>query len=227
MTVWQWYSRNAIRIQIVFLILVSLCWIYAKKCNFSRCVFQGAFFGLIIGFLIGATRLVLDFVYGLPSCAQPDERPGVLRNLHYLHFACVLFAISLLVTVVVSLLTKPIPREKLIRLTWWTRHSSQARQPIEENQRANGNYEMVEKGSPKNKDEEIEVEVSIPRRAWYWLCGMSGGHQTAVMEMTPEEREDADKKMTSIAEDPKWHRVAWINALILTAVGIIFFGVFA
>ncbi|XP_022084854.1 sodium/glucose cotransporter 4-like [Acanthaster planci] len=204
--------------------------IYVAGMFWERTNEPGAFFGLVVGFLIGVTRLVLDFVYGLPSCAEPDERPGVLRNLHYLYFACVLFMVSLLVTVVVSLLTKPIPREKLIRLTWWTRHSSKVRQPMEESQqgdRVNGHYEMVENGSPKVEDDNIEVEISIPRRAWYWLCGVGSTNKQPSMEMTPEEREHLEAKMTSIEEDPKWRRVVLVNAFVLVAVGITFFAVFA
>ena len=76
-------------------------------------------------------------------------------------------------------------------------------------------------------DNETEVEISIPRRAWYWFCGIGSWSKAPSTEMTPEEREYMESKMTSIAEDPKWRRIVLINACILVAVGIIFFAVFA
>lgn len=52
--------------------------------------------------------MVMDFAYGSPVCGEDDTRPPVLKNVHYLYFAMILFACTIIVAVVVSLLTEPI-----------------------------------------------------------------------------------------------------------------------
>lgn len=69
---------------------------------------KGAFWGLMAGFVTGVTRLILVFVYRAPeTCGEEDLRPGLIRNFHYMYFAILLFWITFVVAVVVSLLTEP------------------------------------------------------------------------------------------------------------------------
>lgn len=62
---------------------------------------------MIIGFVIGVIRMILDFIYQPPLCGQPDQRPAITKNLHYMYFALVLFWITGIAIVVISLFTKP------------------------------------------------------------------------------------------------------------------------
>ncbi|XP_055432325.1 sodium/mannose cotransporter SLC5A10 isoform X3 [Bubalus kerabau] len=81
---------------------------------------QGAFWGLMAGLAVGATRLVLEFLHPAPPCGHPDTRPPILHGVHYLHFAVALFLLSGAVVVAGSLLT-PHPQDVQIQsLTWWT-----------------------------------------------------------------------------------------------------------
>ena len=41
---------------------------------------QGAFWGLMAGFVTGVTRMIVDFYYGEPSCHVEDERPLFLQK---------------------------------------------------------------------------------------------------------------------------------------------------
>ncbi|XP_074137809.1 sodium/mannose cotransporter SLC5A10 [Sminthopsis crassicaudata] len=81
---------------------------------------QGAFWGLMTGLVVGATRMILEFVYPEPPCGFPDNRPAVLHNFHYLHFSIVLFSITIAVGTAVSLLTPPPDESQIKNLTWWT-----------------------------------------------------------------------------------------------------------
>ncbi|KAM5307022.1 sodium/mannose cotransporter SLC5A10 isoform 4-T4 [Glossophaga mutica] len=81
---------------------------------------QGAFWGLMVGLVVGATRLVLEFLYPAPPCGVVDMRPAILRSFHYLHFAVALFALSGAVVVAGSLLTPPPQGAQIQNLTWWT-----------------------------------------------------------------------------------------------------------
>ncbi|TNM87694.1 hypothetical protein fugu_005915 [Takifugu bimaculatus] len=72
---------------------------------------QGAFWGLIVGLVVGLTRMILEFSTNHPACGQDDLRPAVLARVHYLYFAMILFSISCIVIVTVSLTTAPIAEE--------------------------------------------------------------------------------------------------------------------
>ncbi|XP_003791100.2 sodium/glucose cotransporter 5 isoform X1 [Otolemur garnettii] len=81
---------------------------------------QGAFWGLMVGLAMGATRLVLEFLHPAPPCGEPDPRPAILGSMHYLHFAIALFVLTSAVVVAGSLLTPAPQRVQIENLTWWT-----------------------------------------------------------------------------------------------------------
>ncbi|XP_027730592.1 sodium/glucose cotransporter 5 isoform X3 [Vombatus ursinus] len=81
---------------------------------------QGAFWGLMTGLIVGATRMILEFVYPEPPCGFTDNRPAVLHSLHYLHFSVVLFSITAAIVATISLLTLPPDESQIKNLTWWT-----------------------------------------------------------------------------------------------------------
>uniref|UniRef100_A0A8K9XDU7 Sodium/myo-inositol cotransporter n=1 Tax=Oncorhynchus mykiss TaxID=8022 RepID=A0A8K9XDU7_ONCMY len=74
---------------IAALFLLGVLW---RRCNET-----GAFWGGIVGFALGATRLVLAFVYREPHCDEPDERPSFVKDVHFMYVAAGLFWISGLV----------------------------------------------------------------------------------------------------------------------------------
>ncbi|KAK7827416.1 hypothetical protein U0070_026622 [Myodes glareolus] len=81
---------------------------------------QGAFWGLMAGLLVGALRLILEFLYPEPPCGQADSGPALLRSVHYLHFAIALFLLTCAVMAAGSLLSPPPPQSQVENLTWWT-----------------------------------------------------------------------------------------------------------
>ncbi|NXD60141.1 SC5A3 protein, partial [Corvus moneduloides] len=93
------------------LFLMAIFW---KRCNE-----QGAFYGGMAGFVLGAIRLILAFFYRAPECNQPDTRPSFIKDIHYMYVATGLFWITGFVTVVVSLLTPPPTKEQVRTTTFW------------------------------------------------------------------------------------------------------------
>ncbi|XP_048772568.1 sodium/glucose cotransporter 4-like isoform X2 [Ostrea edulis] len=81
---------------------------------------QGAFWGMLIGHVIGVTRMILDFVYPSPKCGEEDTRPSVVADIHFTYFSVLLLGLSWAVCLTVSLLTKAPPRKALKGLTFWT-----------------------------------------------------------------------------------------------------------
>lgn len=73
---------------------------------------QGAFWGLVIGLAVGCIRMLLDFIYPAPLCYEEDDRPGVLKYVHYLYFSTMLSFLTLVIVIVISLATeKPKPEQ--------------------------------------------------------------------------------------------------------------------
>jgi len=64
----------------------------------------------MVGLAVGTTRFVWDSAYPPVLCGDrvEDDRPSIIKDVHYLHFGILLFSIVFVVTVTISLLTKPI-----------------------------------------------------------------------------------------------------------------------
>uniref|UniRef100_G3NBT8 Solute carrier family 5 member 9 n=1 Tax=Gasterosteus aculeatus aculeatus TaxID=481459 RepID=G3NBT8_GASAC len=170
---------------------------------------QGAFWGLMVGLVVGLTRMVLEFSYETPSCGQPDGRPAVLADVHYLYFALILLALTFLIIAAVSLATAPVPKEHLYRLTWWSRHSREPRIDLTQPPTTS-----VPAGLPPQPG-------SCWRRAALRLCGLTGASSASVSQ------EVEHSELNSLQEAPLWRRVCDVNALLLLAVNVFLWGYFA
>lgn len=81
----------------------------------------GAIASLLVGFVLGAGRLVLELVHGTERQGLPAGSVwATIAEINFLHFAVVLFAISIVILVVVSLATAPPAREQVAGLTYAT-----------------------------------------------------------------------------------------------------------
>ncbi|KAM7365257.1 hypothetical protein PAMP_016201 [Pampus punctatissimus] len=112
---------------IAALFLLGILW--------HRCNETGAFWGGMVGFVLGAVRLVLALVYREPRCDQLDERPAFIKDVHFMYVAAVLFWVSALVTVVVSHCTPP-PRKEQIRTTTLWGLNERKRLKLQEKEKA-------------------------------------------------------------------------------------------
>ncbi|XP_022079646.1 sodium/glucose cotransporter 4-like isoform X2 [Acanthaster planci] len=197
--------------------------VYTAGMFSERTTEQGAFWGLLLGEAIGCTWMVLDFVFLAPPCGGIDERPLALQKIHYLHFALLNYAATVSFIVVLSLLTKRIPQEKLIRLTWWTRKSKLPRTPMSKKE----SKKHKERGWKKREiaeAEQNEKTLSGPRRIWNFVCGIESFRGT---ELTPDELKEMERRMTSLVEDPQWAKAVNAACLIVLFLGFLAFGLFA
>ncbi|XP_051284295.1 sodium/myo-inositol cotransporter [Dicentrarchus labrax] len=112
---------------IAALFLLGVLW---RRCNET-----GAFWGGMVGFVLGALRLILACVYREPHCSQPDERPSFIKDVHFMYVAAILFWLTALVTIVVSLCTPP-PRKEQIRTTTLWGLNKRKRLKQQENEKA-------------------------------------------------------------------------------------------
>jgi len=182
---------------------------------------QGAFWSMMAGFAVGMVRMGLEFGYKVPPCGSGriDPRPEWVKNavgkFHYLHFGGFSFAFTIVVAVIIALLTKPIPKEKLYRLTFWSRHSTKKRihSLDEEDEEEN---EKREKTIGKDSHEG-EGEENVVLRTMYKLCCLA----SKAIDNPENEENGVIAKQTKVAEDflyeSTFHR-RLINTLSVTVL---------
>ncbi|KAG2470706.1 SC5A1 protein, partial [Polypterus senegalus] len=191
---------------------VFLLAIFCKRVNE-----QGAFYGLIIGLLIGLSRMIAEFSFGTGSCVQPSQCPYIICGIHYLYFALILFGVSCIIVISVSLMTKPIDDKHLYRLCWSLRNRTEERVDLECDI-----LEAQEEPPQMNTEENAPAEPPGCFRKFYnWFCGFNQGPAPT---LTQEEKEAMEKKLTDTSEVPFWRSVVNVNAVILLAVAVFFHG---
>ncbi|KAK1876480.1 Sodium/myo-inositol cotransporter [Dissostichus eleginoides] len=171
---------------IAALFLLAVLW--------HRCNETGAFWGSLVGFVLGSVRLILALVYREPRCDQPDNRPSFIKDIHFMYVAAILFWVSALVTVVVSLCTPP-PDQEQIRTTtlWGLRRRKRLREKAGEDMTAlkplnHANGLTGREKSPDQQDNGIEAnhEETQP----------SNGHAVIVGDLAsdPSMEEEGERK---------------------------------
>jgi len=91
---------------------VFLLGIFHKRINA-----QGAFVTMVVGFIVGALRIVLELV---KDSLNPDSFWFLLGDMNFLSFASWFFLFCIILIVVVSYATAPPSEEKLKNLTYAT-----------------------------------------------------------------------------------------------------------
>ncbi|XP_004592072.2 solute carrier family 5 member 4 [Ochotona princeps] len=191
---------------------VFLLAIFCKRVNE-----QGAFWGLMMGLVMGLIRMIAEFAYGTGSCMVPSKCPTIICGVHYLYFAIILFVVTTAVVLGVSLLTKPIPDVHLHRLCWALRNSKEERIDLD-----------AEEGKPEESDKGVEEDNpkksrGCLKKAYDIFCGL----QKMDSKLTQEEEKALREKLTDTSERPLWRMVVNINAIILLAVTVFLHAYFA
>uniref|UniRef100_A0AAY4AEF9 Sodium/glucose cotransporter 1 n=1 Tax=Denticeps clupeoides TaxID=299321 RepID=A0AAY4AEF9_9TELE len=91
----------------------------------------GAFYGLILGLCVGLTRMIAEFAFGTGSCVSPTDCPTIICGVHYLYFSIILYTLTGILVVAISLMTKPIDDIHLYRLCWSLRNTTEERVDLE------------------------------------------------------------------------------------------------
>uniref|UniRef100_A0AAY4BIL4 Sodium/myo-inositol cotransporter 2 n=1 Tax=Denticeps clupeoides TaxID=299321 RepID=A0AAY4BIL4_9TELE len=188
--------------------------VFMAGCFWKRTNEKGAFWGLVLGLLVGCVRMVLDFVYPVPLCYEPDSRPDIIKYVHYLYFSIILSTFTLVVVVGVSLATEEPTPEQLSRLTWFSR------------------FDQVPKMA-KAADTEVPAALEIQGKQsedtfhchhvfpfvemggavvtfFLWLCGMNKQKEAPLPQAN----------VSSLEEDPCMKRVVDANLIVCISVAV-------
>ncbi|KAM6165611.1 sodium/myo-inositol cotransporter 2 isoform 1-T1 [Erethizon dorsatum] len=210
--------------------------VFIMGCFWKRANEKGAFSGLILGLLLGLIRLILDFIYAQPRCDQPDERPAVVKYIHYLYFSMILSAATLITVSTVSWLTEPPSEEMVSRLTWFTRHDPVVQKeqvppeiPLPPTISQNGTpeatsasiqFEIVQENMSKTHNCDVTPKQSKVVKAILWLCGMENKGKE-------EPSSKAEPILISLEESPTVKTLLDINCIVCITCAIFLWGYFA
>ncbi|XP_057607136.1 solute carrier family 5 member 4-like [Chionomys nivalis] len=178
---------------------------------------QGAFWGLMVGFVIGLIRMIAEFAYGTGSCLAPSKCPEIICGVHYMYFGIIVFFITILVILAISFLTKPIPDVHLYRLCWSLWNNTEERIDLDAKEESH-----EEAGSALEEDDPEQPRGCLKR-----ACSLFCGLQNTGPKLSKEEEEALRKKFTDTSEKPLWRNVVNVNAIVLLTVTVFVHAYFA
>ncbi|MBW3604964.1 MAG: hypothetical protein KY460_08645 [Actinobacteria bacterium] len=136
--------------------LLGLAW---KRINAT-----GAMASLLIGFVLGAIRLVLELMNGADQEGLSNGTLSAIAEFNCLHFAIVLFVICVVILIVVSLATGDPEHDKVAGLTFETADEPVAQR---EDERREGDRQPAGEGNVATKersDQEKALDVEEEER---------------------------------------------------------------
>ncbi|XP_012673237.2 sodium/myo-inositol cotransporter 2 [Clupea harengus] len=204
--------------------------VFMAGCFWKRTNEKGAFWGLLLGLIIGCVRMILDFVYPMPLCDEEDTRPPVLKYVHYLYFSIILSAITVAIVVCVSLATKePLP-EQISGLTWFSRFETVVR-----SEKSTHTVTEAREDSPENHANEtssngaghdqrhgsVSTQASVSagsrlKRACLWICGLDKPSEGTGAPAPPP----PDATINSLEEDRCMRGVVDANLIVCLSVAV-------
>ncbi|KAG8189137.1 hypothetical protein JTE90_018431 [Oedothorax gibbosus] len=185
---------------------------------------QGCFWAMVVGFIVGVCRMVLDFMYRGPDCGEPDLRPSLVRDVHYMYFAFILFLLTVVTAVVVSCVTPAPEPYRLIRTTYYTRFDEGDRDDDKESFEMEKCVNLQEKlevnGNGFYKEEKPQVTVYFPKPLSEddpWLCLKNLGRWFCGLN-----QENDDHQSERLAEIASLHQTRRdkmiLNSLLVVAL---------
>ncbi|CAM2721410.1 unnamed protein product [Rotaria socialis] len=108
--------------QVIGFFAPPIACVYLLAILWTRINELGAFCGLMVGFIFGLLRMILQFSKQPPLCGEEDTRLWLIRRIHFMYYSAFVFWITFFICVIVSLCTKPPTKEQLFRTTYWTKN---------------------------------------------------------------------------------------------------------
>ncbi|XP_067940984.1 sodium/glucose cotransporter 4-like [Watersipora subatra] len=182
---------------------------------------KGAFGGLLVGFIVGVSRMVADWALPAPTCGEEDTRPWIISGIHYLNFAIFLFGLSIIIIWAVSVMSKPPSAKELYKTTWWTKDCFDKDLELKLKEEEKLIADKQQKGE-KLKEGDEQQTTAIKSCLLSWFCGI---------DQDSKAKEDADvasrPTLQSLKASKTAQTIVEINLVILITCGVFIWGFFA
>lgn len=215
-----WFYLQAVKSYLV----VPWCQLFLLGFFWKRMTEQGAFWGLMVGLVVGMIRMGLDFAIAAPDCGsgEEDKRFPIVAEVNFLHFAIILAGVSTIAMVVISLCTQPRPEKKLYRVTWWTRHAVPEPELTDDEEEE----EHIHQNTMELQEPEIVKKSGVEKCSRFfknWLCGTTDQPEKYI---SPEEKAEIRRKMTSLEHNARWSKVLNVAAIAIGTITAFLLGYF-
>nr|XP_020763015.1 sodium/glucose cotransporter 1-like isoform X3 [Odocoileus virginianus texanus] len=188
----------------------------------KRVTEQGAFWGLASGLVIGSCRMVSEFAYGPWTCSVNRKCPQIICGVHYLYFAMILFAISLVTVLGISMFTVPIPDKHLHRLCWSLRNSQEERVDLDEDAE-------VKIPEPQAQPDVLTEAKGCLWKAWDVFCGLEllpspklAPEEAVVPETEQNDMPEGTEEREAPQKQPFWNTVLGLCGVLLLSLTVLF-----
>ncbi|XP_066294109.1 sodium/myo-inositol cotransporter-like isoform X1 [Branchiostoma lanceolatum] len=194
---------------------IFLLGVFWKRCNE-----MGAFWGLMGGVVIGLVRTILVFLYEGVRCGDHAEvEPPGFVSLHYMYYALIIFVSTIILTVVISLLTQPLPEYFTVRTTYWTYMNGSIR---DDDVKMWNKLEQLqeEEGAKDDKIQDDEVVMVENEQPWYkrlfvWYCGFNEKTKEPV-----KKPDDFKARLRTLEQEPLIRVLLNILLVCILSIGI-------
>ncbi|VDN24408.1 unnamed protein product [Dibothriocephalus latus] len=199
-----------------------ICAVYVFGIFWKRSNEIASFTALICGLIIGMIRFIWEMSYGKTPCGEISTNPPhFLIQVHYLHFSILLFGISSIIIVSVSLVTPPLPSRFTRRMVFserWTEFDPELDGPKLTIVSAAEKEAWIEEGEAE------KPQLSCCKKTINWLCGiekMQDSREPVYTEEEADEIMENTRRQLSLFQKPI---EAWgVNIGIAIAMGITVF----
>ncbi|KAL7064250.1 hypothetical protein AAHC03_04972 [Spirometra sp. Aus1] len=199
-----------------------ICAVYVLAIFWRRTNEIGCFVSLIVGLIIGIVRFGWELGHPKTPCGRvATNPPHALSQVHFLHFSILLFGISSLVIICVSLITSPLPAKYTRRLTFAERHEAFDRE-LDGPKLTIVSAEEKEVYSRENEME--RQKITWWKNIIYWFCGtesMQGSNEPVYTQEEADEIVELTQKQLSIREDSQ--EVLFVDVGMAIVLGIAIF----
>ncbi|KAL7676516.1 hypothetical protein ACOME3_002769 [Neoechinorhynchus agilis] len=194
--------------------------VYLLSVFWHRTTEKGTFFSLIIGLLIGATRMILELTVPPPLCGEQDKRFSFVKNVNFIYFSLFSFLLTSIINIVVSMLTTPTDYGRYVKNnTFWTRLTKKEYLCVDIDRSTSSIQNQVE---PEESD--VEKRDSIKDKlvhAIYCICGVN-----------KKEARDVDyrivlAKFNEAAQSTASKRLTWTILCVLLLFQVLIFVIFS
>uniref|UniRef100_A0A0X3PN86 Sodium/glucose cotransporter 1 n=1 Tax=Schistocephalus solidus TaxID=70667 RepID=A0A0X3PN86_SCHSO len=205
-----------------------ICAVYVLAIFWKRTNEISCFVALVCGLIIGLTRFIWEISYGKTPCGEISTNPPhFLVQVHYLHFSILLFGISFLLIVGISLVTPPLPSRYTRRLVFserWTEFDPKLDGP---------KLQIVSESEKQAWIEEGEAEkpkLSCWKKTINWLCGIEKMQDSREPVYTQEEADEileTTRRQLSLVQKPKDAIAVNIAEAVVVGICIFIWGFFS
>ncbi|BHF64566.1 hypothetical protein SprV_0200757100 [Sparganum proliferum] len=202
-----------------------ICAVYVLAIFWRRTNEIGCFVALLVGLIIGIVRFGWELGHPKTPCGRvATNPPHALIQVHFLHFSILLFGISSLIIICVSLITPPLPAKYVRRLVFADRHlkfdaalDSPKLTIVSEEEKEEYNLKL-EEGNP---------EVPWWKKIFRWICGtesMQNSEEPVYTQQEANEIIELTRKQLSIHEKPKEALVVNIAMAVVLGLTVFIWG---